>query len=81
MSRCRSCQAEVLWVQARFGRMPLDAEPNPLGNVVVHSPDQVVVYRDSTAALEAGVDPTKLHMSHFATCDVPAEWRGRRARP
>lgn len=80
MSRCRSCQAEVIWVQTGSKRMPVNAEPNPKGNVVVHSPDQVTVYRDSAAALEAGADRSKLYVSHFVTCDRPAEWRGKRGR-
>ncbi|GAA2364819.1 hypothetical protein [Streptomyces carpaticus] len=69
-STCRSCAAPIIWaVTPRQQRMPLDALPDPSGNVAVH--------RDVAGRLRArvvsGERPTlegseRLHMPHFASC-------------
>lgn len=71
-SQCRSCKAEVIWADTASGRrMPVDATPNPAGNVVlvdqgVQSPPLALVVH--TEQQQAEAPPESLHTSHFATC-------------
>ena len=70
-TKCRSCKAEILWVEfeATGKRMPIDALPADDGNVTV-------TYRANTQQLFALVlrrdeDPPEnrnLYTSHFVTC-------------
>lgn len=81
MTACRSCQARVFWVRTSSNRaMLVNESPDPKGNIVVDGVDRATVYRDSAAAVEAGADRSKLYVSHFVTCDRPAEWRGKLGR-
>lgn len=80
-AQCRSCQAEVIWtVTAKGKRMPVDATPNPAGNVVLvdqgvmEPPLAMVIHTDREQA-EAPADA--LHTSHFQTSP---ECRHRRRR-
>jgi hypothetical protein len=80
IERCRSesCRAPIIWACTVNGElMPVDAEPDPLGNVelvppapcgaaptaVVHAPDQPLMFG------------TELRLPHFATCPDAARWR------
>ena len=65
---CRYCSAPIIWVRTAAGRaMPLDAEPNPDGNVELverfDGPDEVLVHAQPPLATW-GV----IYMPHFATC-------------
>ena len=76
MSRCRSCQTEIVWAETEHGkRMPVDAEPDPeRGSIVLRE-------REGEAPLAiAGVGPEAfpgepLHSAHFATCPDAKAWR------
>lgn len=58
MGECRSCGAEVIWVETEKGRrMPVDAESTEGGNIVLV--DGVAKY------VKAGEGT---HVSHFVTC-------------
>jgi hypothetical protein len=62
MSRCRSCDAEILWVKTQSGKkMPVDKEPVPLppGLFQLFAPANEEAYVRSAPALRT---------SHFATC-------------
>lgn len=66
MSRCRSCNAEIIWAVTAAGkRMPLDEASNAEGNVLLHENGTCIV-------LAAGDDreweDSSRHTSHFATC-------------
>jgi hypothetical protein len=67
MSRCRSCQAEIVWAVTDTGkRMPLDAEPVS----AAHRPSGLFVLDEGgehplAFTLAAG---QPLYRSHFATC-------------
>lgn len=71
---CRSCGAPVIWtVTERGKRMPVDADPDPQGNIRLEqstgdAPLTAVYTREWTAGAE-------LYVSHFATCDQPKKWR------
>lgn len=64
MTVCRSCGAPIQWAHtATGGRMPLDPEPVPHGNVrLVDGVAHVL----SRGAAWDGVEPR--YRSHFATC-------------
>lgn len=75
MPRCRSCRAPIRWAWTRNGKaMPVDAEPNPAGNVqlvgdVDHDPT-AVVYKKTPALTNR-----PLYMPHHATCLDAQDWR------
>lgn len=76
MGTCAVCQAPLVWARtvasesgAGGQRMPLDAEPNPAGNVAVRQtgPRRLVARvlgKDDTA----DVRTERIYMPHFATC-------------
>lgn len=68
--KCRSCEAEILWVTTRTGKsMPLDVEPSPKGNMVLVA-GKTWVATDEDRRLKR---PT--FTSHFATCPEADQWR------
>lgn len=78
-NRCRSCDAPILWCVTENGKwMPVDATPDPRGNVAIEQRGcaQVAVVVPAGSLREPGrVDPDALHMPHWATCDHPEQWR------
>ena len=77
---CRSCKAPIRWALTDRGkRMPLDVEPNPLGEWRLAArrpgelPRAVYVPEDLRAGL-AG----ELMMPHFATCPHADQHRRRK---
>lgn len=64
---CRSCDAEILWRRTAAGqRIPIDALPDPQGNVEI---------LDSIEAKVHGGPVDGGHLSHFATCPDAAKHR------
>ena len=74
MSRCRSCDAEIVWAITSAGRrMPVDAAVDDGGNLVL-VPDG-----DDPLVLVVGADDTRpRHRPHFATCPDADDWRRNR---
>jgi len=76
MSTCRSCNAEIIWATTNKGKaMPIDAEPNPAGNVeLIPTPagPRAIVHGQSPLMAEHPV-----HTTHFQTCPNADEWRDR----
>lgn len=81
-SRCRSCNAPVLWVavgpQGERSRMPLDPDPTDDGNVRLEGRFTPSGAEAATVLgpLEAELED-ELYLSHFATCPDADEWRRR----
>lgn len=80
LADCRSCGAPVIWtVTSKGKRMPVDAEPNPAGNVVLQSqpegPPLAVYYSGKAGAPPTAYSPRERHTSHFANCKQAGEWR------
>lgn len=78
MTRCRSCQAPIRFARTKNGKpMPLDPEPDPVGNVVIDA--------NGTAHVAATADQRSLaehmgwplYMPHHATCPQAHEWKTR----
>jgi len=84
MSRCRSCDAEIIWAATEAGKsMPLDAKPDPFGNVEL-SCDRSGRHprRKPVATVLAGLflaeaqsAGRELFMPHHATCPQGDAWR------
>ena len=74
---CRSCTRSIVWATTENGNvMPVDASPDPEGNVVLsrrHDLVRVTVL-DQDALFDDGVRRT----SHFATCPDADKWRAKR---
>jgi len=67
---CRSCEAPIRWAvsDSTGKRIPLNAEPDPAGNLAVRLVDGRLRVRSAPAGrteLDAG---EKRGMSHFTTC-------------
>lgn len=81
MSHCRSCHAPIRWAITIQGNyMPLDAEPDPAGNVLltgrrVQGKDGY--YEEVQVDSGPGLfdDGRQRFMPHHATCPQGAEWR------
>jgi hypothetical protein len=70
VSRCRSCNAEIIWAVTDSGkRMPLDAEPaeRPTGLF------RLDTSCDPPHASSAAGEP--VYLSHFVTCPNAAQHR------
>lgn len=80
MSRCRSCDAQILWATTAAGKaIPLDAEPAELGNVKIYGREAnlsavTLAGNELRTAREDGV---RLFMPHHATCPQGQSWRKR----
>lgn len=72
MHLCKGCGAPIRFVTTPAGRsMPVDARPNPRGNVAVHEAVDGTWYgRVLTNAADQLRRHEKLHMPHFATCPL-----------
>jgi hypothetical protein len=81
-SKCVSCSAPLIWAQTERGkRMPVDAQLNSTGNLVlcfeVDQFDRPVSGQLVVTAPEGYAGPRWL--SHFATCPKAALWQRRNA--
>jgi hypothetical protein len=65
--KCRGCGAKVLWYRTKASRalIPLDAEPNPRGNVVIDAEGLAVVLG---GGLFDEAPEGERYMPHHATC-------------
>jgi hypothetical protein len=69
---CRSCTAPILWVRTVNGKyMPLNAEPDPKGNIVLDRHDVATVL-GKNAVVPVG---TPIYMPHHATCSNAQQHR------
>lgn len=72
MSRCRSCNAEIIWAETAGGkRMPLDVEPviPDIRGLQVLIPGRGDQGEDLVRSATADdVALTRFYRSHFATC-------------
>ncbi len=73
-ARCRSCDVPILWCEVtraggKSGRMPVDAEPVPMGNVFVEQRRGTLLATVSKGPVEHG------RMAHHATCPQAKEWK------
>lgn len=83
MSTCRSCGADVIWGRTPIGNlMPLNAEPNPDGNVEAHEPPRSASYSNNAPMVIVAVHPGpplftehSIYMPHHATCPDADTWR------
>jgi hypothetical protein len=77
MSRCRSCDAPLLWARTEKGRrIPLDPEP-----YTGPEPSGLFVLREGGLAVAAppgAFEDEPLYRSHFATCPDAALHRKSR---
>lgn len=83
MSRCRSCDAEIIWAVTEPGgkAIPVDADPSEDGNVELLTRSSPTGYTVPPAAIVHGQRPMltdgTFHKPHFATCPQASEWRKR----
>lgn len=75
---CRSCKAPIVWARTINDKpMPVDAQPAPDGNVLLHEPGptaEVLAGLFLAAARDQGLE---LHMPHHSTCPDGEKWRRR----
>lgn len=80
---CRSCGAEIVWVLMDTGKtMPIDADPNPLGNVAVRRVGRDNELHGRVVTGTKPLDPTseRMGMSHFVICPAADKHRKRGRR-
>lgn len=70
ISLCKSCRAPIRFALVGLSRMPIDADPIPLGNIAIKCTayglsGEILTGLFLEAARRDGDD---LHISHFATC-------------
>lgn len=81
MARCRSCGAEIVWATSPTGKaMPLNAKPDPMGNVRVFGPSGA---RSAVVLAGEKLDAARSHgaslfMPHHATCPDGRAWRKKK---
>lgn len=83
MSACSACQAPILWAVTERGKaMPLNADPDPAGNVILtgevratdHGAAPLAVVLGNTSELFGDPDTTR-YMPHFVTCPHAGRFR------
>jgi hypothetical protein len=78
VSACKSCGAEIIFAFTRDNkRMPVDAAPNPQGNITlweVGGVTRATVLAGSRLEL-ARAEQQELFLSHFASCPDAAGHR------
>ena len=78
-AKCRSCQADILWVRnaSKGTFMCLDAEPVCGGNVAIVDGLAKVVKKGDLFEAE-GEFPVLRYRSHFVTCPEAKQWRKKK---
>lgn len=88
-SRCRGCNAEVIWIRSVANRrkIPCDAEPVWVlqevgGNTFVRKDGSILFGRKIGDAWDDDPDANVIeaYESHFATCQVGGQFRNRQPR-
>lgn len=75
MSRCKKCPAQIEWVLTEAGKpMPINAEPDPKGNLVVVGVEHDGTRQVKVADLFTPADAVR-YMPHWATCPKAEEFR------
>ena len=70
-AECRSCGAPIRWVHTTAGKsMPLNAQPDATGNVVMV--DGLAVVSPEPTLTE---EPGDRFMPHWATCPHAERWK------
>lgn len=80
MSTCSSCRARITWAKSSVTgkKMPIDAEPDVAGNIVLlqpTTPGAAVVAMALTKAQLAEPASEPRYKSHFVTCPQASSWR------
>lgn len=88
MSRCRSCEAEIIWcVTDNDKRIPVDAHPAAGGNIRLHpgagripAPGQPPIARvvGTTIDLTDDTDDGTRYYPHHATCPEGPQWKRKK---
>lgn len=74
MATCKSCNAEIEWVETMHGRaMPLDVGPAPA--LATRGIFAVVAGKARTYTPEDARLVRERRVSHFSTCPNADEWR------
>lgn len=73
MATCKSCGASILWVTTKVSgrRMPLNAEPDPQGQMVLRAGEASYLPLDQPWA-------GARYTSHHATCPQADSWRKKK---
>lgn len=84
-AKCRACDAPIIWAVTERGKaMPLDADPDPAGNVIMTGANKVgsnghagpeIKVLGNTADMFGG-EPEVRYMPHHATCPEVEQFRG-----
>lgn len=80
-SKCRSCDAEIVWASTEKGKvMPCNLEPDPENGTffLFRRPDKIeaVFHKSNSRSGEAGRSKAlKLYSSHFSTCTSASNHR------
>jgi hypothetical protein len=73
VSKCRSCDAEIIWAITSAGkRMPVDLLEDENGNVELITVDTVP---KAIVHAQPPMEPANLHMAHFVTCPHADRWK------
>jgi hypothetical protein len=77
LDSCSSCHQPIIWaITTKAKRMPIDAEPQPDGNVALDfRAGMDPLARVLTVTQQFGLK--NLRKSHFATCPQADKWRRR----
>lgn len=79
MPKCRSCNAEIVWCRTpKGGQMPVDAQPDPDGNLVMDAGQGATPECRPLKNSEKADHPGPFHKSHFATCPNAKDHRKTR---
>lgn len=76
MTKCRSCEAEILWVKTQAGKnMPCD--PTELGHDEMENGDVLVTLDGYVRKVDKSqsLPNVKGYVSHFSTCKDADSWR------
>lgn len=73
---CRSCGSAIYWLRhVHTGKMaPIDAEPDPAGNIVIHLDRGTY---EQVSAEERERQREWLHTNHFQSCPQAKSWANR----
>lgn len=76
MSKCKGCQAAVVWCRTAAGKwIPVDAKPNPEGNLVLRESLQAASPKIAVV-VNLFTDPElERYMPHHATCPDVEDFR------